>query len=111
MARSKVRESVADIAAEIEAAVTKQERRQLKRAVKKQASEMKAYAESISPVETGEYKDSFEVDEFDRPDGLPGATLKNTDPIANIIEYGSNDTPEFGVLGRTAHQFGGSVDH
>lgn len=111
MARSKVRESTADIAAEIEAAVIKQERRQLKRAVKAQATEMKTYAVSISPEYSGEYKASFEIDEFDRPDGLPGATLKNTDPIANLVEYGSIHNDEHAVLARTAHQFGGSVDH
>jgi hypothetical protein len=111
MARSRVRESDAEIAAQIKVAITKQERRQLKRAVKAQANEMKAFAQSISPVDTGQYVDSFKVDEFDRDDGLPGATLKNTDKIANLVEYGSIHNDEYAVLARTAHEFGGTVDH
>lgn len=110
MARSKVRESTADIAAQIEAAVREQERLQLEDAVDDQAERMRAYAVSISPEDTGEYKSSFEIDRGTR-DGLPTRTLKNVDPIANIIEYGSEDTREFAVLQRTATQFGGTVDH
>jgi hypothetical protein len=110
MAKSRVRESTSEIADEIERKIRKNERAKLDRAVLKRAKEMQAYAVSISPEDTGEYIDSFEINRVDR-DGLPGRSLSNTDPIANIIEYGSNDTPEFGVLGRTAHAFGGTVDH
>lgn len=110
MARSRVRESTADIAAQIEAAVRRQEHDRIERAVDETATRMKAFAESISPEDSGEYKASFEIDKGTR-DGLPTRTLKNTDPVANILEYGSEDTPEFAVLGRTAAQFGGSIDH
>lgn len=111
MAKSRVRESTAEIAAEIERKIRKNERAKLDRAVLKRAKEMQAYAVSISPEDTGEYIDSFEIKRVTRDDGLPARSLSNTDPIANIIEYGSVDTPEFAVLGRTAHAFGGTVDH
>lgn len=110
MARSKVRESVADIAAQIEAAVREQDRAELEEAVDARAEEMHDYAVSISPEDTGQYKHSFEIRHNDH-DGLPGRTLVNVDKIANLVEYGSIHNPEFAVLARTAHQFGGSVDH
>jgi len=111
MAKSRVRESTSEIADEIARAIPKQERAKLKRGVKKQLGEMKTYAISISPEDTGEYIDNFQTDEFDRPDGLPGGTLKNVDDKAGLLEYGSIHNQEFAVLGRTAHHFGGTVDH
>lgn len=108
MARSRVRESDAEIARQIEAAIKEQDQAELVAAVDVRAEEMKTYAESISPEHTGKYKSSFEIRKEDRDDGLPGRMLVNTDEIANIIEYGSNDTPEFAVMGRTAEAFGGT---
>lgn len=108
MARSRVRESTREIADEIERAIREQEQATLERAVDDRADEMRAYAVSISPEHTGKYKASFEIDKVERDDGLPGRKLVNTDPIANIIEYGTNDTPEFAVMGRTAEAFGGT---
>jgi hypothetical protein len=110
MARSRVRESEAEIAEQIKAAIREQEYAQIEAAVDERADEMRDYAVSISPEDTGQYKDSFEIDKGTTDDGLPTRTLKNTDPIANIIEYGSEDTPEFAVLTRTATQFGGTTD-
>lgn len=110
MARSRVRESDREIADQIEAAIREQEAAELEDAVDEQAEAMRAYAISISPEDTGHYKESFEIDKVERPDGLPGRVLKNTDPIANIIEYGTEDTPEFAVLTRTANHFGGTTD-
>ena len=110
MAKSRVRESTSEIAAEIERKIRKNERAKLDRAVLKQAKEMQAYAVSISPEDTGEYVESFEINRVDR-DGLPGRSLSNTDDKAALLEYGTVDTPEFAVLGRTAHHFGGTVDH
>jgi hypothetical protein len=109
MARSRVRESTADIAEQIEAAIRKQEAEQIEEAVDERVEEMRDYAVSISPEDSGEYKESFRIDRG-RRDGLPTRTLKNVDPIANLVEYGSIHNPEFAVLGRTAHQFGGTTD-
>lgn len=110
MARSRVRESDREIADQIERAIREQEAAELERAVDEQAEAMRAYAISISPEDTGHYKESFEIDKVERPDGLPGRVLKNTDEVANIIEWGTRDTPEFAVMTRTANHFGGSMD-
>jgi hypothetical protein len=111
MARGKVRESAREIAAEIERAIQEQARAELEAAVDERVGEMKSYAISISPEDSGHYKESFEVEKIEREDGLPGRRLSNTDEIANLIEYGTVDTPEFAVLGRTAAQFDGSIDN
>jgi hypothetical protein len=110
MARSRVRESTSDIAEQIEAAVRRQEQERIEAAVDERAGQMRDFAVSISPEDTGEYKDSFEIDKGTR-DGLPTRSLKNTDPIAYLVEYGTIDTPEFAVLQRTAAAFDGTVDH
>ena len=98
---------MADITDEIEKAVIEQEHRLLEAAVDEYAERMRAYAISISPEDSGEYKESFEITKVDRPDGLPGRSLTNTDPKAHLIEYGTERTPEFAVLARTAEHFRG----
>lgn len=111
MAKSRVRESDREIAEEIERAIREQADAELEEAVDERAEEMKAFAILISPEDTGQYKASFEINKVERPDGLPGRSLSNSDPIAGLLEYGSIHNEEFAVLARTAHQFGGSVDH
>jgi hypothetical protein len=118
MAKSEVRESTSDIADQIEAAIREQEegRREIEDALDERAHEMKAYAESISPVYVGHprhdrvpgrYKASFELSSGER-DGMPTRSLGNTDEIANLVEYGSVHNPEHAVLARTAEEFGGT---
>lgn len=109
MAKSRVRESTREIAEEIERAILEQEQAELDAAVDDRAEEMKAFAISISPEDTGRYKDSFEIKKK-TIDGLPARSLGNTDPIASLLEYGSIHNDEFAVLGRTAAQFGGTTD-
>lgn len=109
MARSRVRESTADIADQIRDAIREQESAQLEAAVVERAEAMKAYAISISPEDSGEYKNSFEISEK-VVDDLPARTLSNTDDKAGLLEYGTVDTPEFAVLTRTAAHFDGSTD-
>lgn len=72
--------------------------------------DVKGYAESISPVESGEYKRSFRMTRKRGKDDMPARRLTNIDDKANIIEYGSVDTPEFAVIARTAAHFGGTPD-
>lgn len=72
--------------------------------------EIKAYAESISPVESGEYKRSFRMTRKRGKDDMPARRLRNIDGKANMIEDGTVDTPEFAVLARTAAHFGGTPD-
>jgi hypothetical protein len=57
--------------------------------------EGKEYAEKISPVETGDFKDAWSVRYFPpRFDGdMPLFQLQNDDEGAVSIEYGTKDTP------------------
>lgn len=57
----------------------------------------KAHAESIAPVKSGDYRDSFRVE---RTKG-GGVWLINDDPAAVAIEFGSEDTEAHYVLSRT----------
>lgn len=55
-----------------------------------------------SPVDTGEYRDSIRVTKRARGGrGQVGAT----DPKANLIEYGTEDTPEFAPRAKTEAHF------
>jgi hypothetical protein len=54
-----------------------------------------------SPEDSGEYKDSIQVVQTaEAGRGVVAATAK----YANIIEYGSADTPEFAPMRRTVEQ-------
>lgn len=54
-----------------------------------------------SPEDSGEYKDSIQViNEAEGGEIQIGATAE----YANIIEYGSEDTPEFAPMRRTVEQ-------
>lgn len=71
----------------------------------------KAYAESISPVDSGEYRDSFEVrEETIRFAGKPRATavLENTAKHSAAVEWGNQATrgQKHRVLGRTLDALG-----
>ncbi|MGH3475293.1 MAG: HK97 gp10 family phage protein [Nocardioidaceae bacterium] len=57
----------------------------------------RTYAESIAPVDTGHFRDSFRVE------SSPGeARLINDDEGAAAIEYGSDDTPAHNTLAQAA---------
>lgn len=58
------------------------------------------YAKSISPVDSGKYRDGIRK----RRRGN-GVSIEFTDPISNIIEYGSEDTPEFAIRAKTEAHF------
>lgn len=105
MAQGGVRESANQIADEMRAAILAQDRAELEDAVDERAEEMRDYAISISPEDSGEYKSSFEIEEVQRPDGLPGRRLTNTDDKAHLIEFGSVHNPEFAVMTKTAAHF------
>lgn len=109
MTHSRVRESTAEIADQIKAAIREQERERIELAVDERAEQMRDYAISISPEDSGEYKSKFEI-EKKVVDDLPARTLTNTDDKAGLLEYGTQDTPEFAVLTRTAGHFGGATD-
>lgn len=64
------------------------------------AEEAAEYAKSISPEETGEYKNNINAHQ----EGSE-VWLGFDSEIANIIEYGSISTPEFAVRTRTEEYF------
>jgi hypothetical protein len=69
------------------------------------AAEVKAYWQEIAPKDTGKYAGSIRVRKVKDKDGTPMRRVTNTDPVAHIIEYGSNDTPKFGVRARVEGHF------
>ncbi len=66
----------------------------------KLAEKAVVYAKRISPVDTGEYRDRWGVEVDGR-----NVDVVNTDPIANILEFGSEDTPEFAVRAQVQAKF------
>lgn len=65
------------------------------------AEEVVDYARSISPEDEGDYKDGIKV----RRHGRSGVGVHWTDPKSGLIEYGTEDTPEFAVRRRTIEHF------
>lgn len=63
------------------------------------------WKEYYAPVLTGDYKASIEITERAKA-GV--GRLSATDEAANVIEYGSNDTPEFAPREKTIDHFGGT---
>lgn len=55
-----------------------------------------------APVDTGTYRDSIEVTQSA---SAGKGVVSATDPISNIIEWGSVDTPEFAPRARTVEHF------
>lgn len=62
------------------------------------------FARSIAPVDTQAFQDGIVV----RRSGATGVGLHFTDPDSGVIEYGTEDTPEFAVMRRTIEHFGGT---
>lgn len=67
------------------------------------ADEVVEYAQSISPEDSGEYKNGIRK----RRRGN-GFSIEFTDPKSNLIEYGTEDTPEFAVRAKTEAHFQGA---
>lgn len=64
------------------------------------AQDAAEYARSIAPEETGAYRESIVVEQS-------GDTVyvAFNDPAAHIVEYGSEDTPEFAIRAKTEEHF------
>lgn len=67
------------------------------------ANEVVEYAKSISPVDSGTYRDGIKARRY----GRTGVGVVWTDPKSNLIEYGSEHNPEYAVRARTEAHFGG----
>ena len=65
------------------------------------AEDIAEYAKSISPVDSGDYRDGIKVRRY----GRTGVGVVWTDDKSNLIEYGSEHNPEYAVQRRTAEHF------
>lgn len=68
------------------------------------AAEVVAYAQSISPEDSGEYKAGIQARRY----GRNGVGVVWTDEKSHLIEYGTIDTPEFAVRRKTIEHFRGT---
>lgn len=78
------------------------------------AAAVMSTAQSISPVDTGEYVSSFELSDGITSFGGPGmrafGRVTNTAPHALAVEFGFGRTPRYRVLGRSLYAAGGDVN-
>lgn len=84
------------------------------------AGEVRDFARSISPVDTGAYAAAWRVDNRRRTvNGMPAVRVVNNDPKANMIENGTGQgeprgqggsSPEFAIRAKTAARFGGTEE-
>lgn len=58
------------------------------------------YAKSISPEETGTYRDNINVHQ-----NGAAVWVGFDDEKANLIEYGTEDTPEYAIRAKTEERF------
>lgn len=67
------------------------------------ANEVVQYAQSISPVDSGDYRDGIKARRY----GKAGVGVVWTDEKSNLIEYGTENTPAHAVRAKTIEHFGG----
>ncbi|KUH99263.1 HK97 gp10 family phage protein [Mycobacterium sp. IS-3022] len=74
------------------------------------AEDARDYWKSVSPVDTGAYRDSVHVEGRPDVDKLPARAVVASDWKASWIEFGTGGdtpTPEFAPRGKTVIRFGG----
>lgn len=77
---------------------------QMKREMQARGDQVKAAAEALAPVDTGNYAASFRVESGIREGKTRRATAKviNDSPHASYVEWGTSRTPRHRVMGRAA---------
>lgn len=77
---------------------------QMKREMKARADQIKAEAEALAPVDSGNYVESFRVETEIRKGATIRAIAKviNDSPHAAYVEWGTSRTPRHRVMGRAA---------
>lgn len=78
---------------------------EVQRGLDELAEEVKAYWAQISPTDTHIYQNSLVIRKRRDKDGNPVRRVTNTDPKANLLEYGTNDTPKFAVRAKVEAAF------
>lgn len=72
----------------------------VRKAKRELAEDAVKFAQSKAPVDEGDYRNGIKVIEDGDEVGIGF-----TDPKSHIIEYGSEDTPEFGIMAQTQARF------
>lgn len=77
---------------------------QMQREMESRAERVKARAVASSPVDSGEYVQSFRVEGSIRPGKSSRAIAKviNDSPHATYVEWGTSKTPRYRVMGKAA---------
>lgn len=81
-------------------------------AMRSRATSVMAMAQSIAPVDDGDYLASFEMSDGLTTDGTGTrvyARVANTAGHAAAVEYGFRRVPRYRVLGKSMHAAGGDV--
>ena len=65
------------------------------------AQEVVDYAQSIAPVDSGDYKAGIRVRRY----GKSGVGIEFSDDASAFVEYGTEDTPEFAVMRKSIEHF------
>lgn len=85
----------------------------MRSAMRARAAAVMATAQSIAPVDTGEYVSSFEVSDGITAYGGKGTRaygrVTNTAPYALALEFGHGKAPRYRVLGRALFAAGGGA--
>jgi hypothetical protein len=112
-----------EIEAEIRRQIEVQGEAELKHKGREFSTEVMEYGISISPYDPDDenlqhYKDSFKLRARNLRGRLPSWRITNTDPLATVIEHGSDagrpqggSSPMWAVFARMAFRFGGTPDH
>lgn len=65
------------------------------------AQEVVDYAQSIAPVDSGDYKAGIRVRRY----GKSGVGIEFSDDASSFVEYGTAKTPEFAVMRKSIEHF------
>ncbi len=75
----------------------------VKKALTAHAEKIAERARQIAPVQSGAYRDSIHVEDADQAD-RPSVRVVADNFKALFIEFGTQDTPRFRVLGRAGEE-------
>ncbi len=110
MASSNKNQIAREIRKQVELQGEKELRRELKREVEEIRDDAKkiALADMDAGYATGEFVESIKS-RMRRPrNRLPSGQVYSNDPKAHLLEYGTEDTPEYGTFAKVAHRHGGT---
>ena len=65
------------------------------------AQEVVDYAQSIAPVDSGDYKAGIRVRRY----GKSGVGIEFSDDASSFVEYGTADTPEWAIMRKSIEHF------